>query len=92
MEKKKSLSYEEKTKIKRTALEKLDLLIKAELDRLRSISDNEKSLSLFEIHFEDDHFTEDEIKEIKRNIDQLNNNDVKEKVKDIKRTLKIRGL
>ena len=64
-------TYAEKLKIKRTALEKLDELIQAELDRLYDNSPNESIIEQFHLVIPKDRFKEEELKCIQRNIAQL---------------------
>ncbi len=68
----KQLSTVERNEIKKSALSKLDLLIEAELNRLYVISPNKINLNGFEINVGDKYFTDEELNEIQRNIDQLN--------------------
>ncbi|MBQ4398974.1 MAG: hypothetical protein II829_05245 [Bacteroidales bacterium] len=68
----KQLSTVERNEIKKSALSKLDLLIEAELNRLYVISPNKINLNGFEINVGDKYFTDEELNEIQRSIDQLN--------------------
>ena len=68
MEMKKSCTYEERRNIKRKALDKLDLLIEAELNRLYKISPNKLNLDNFEICIDGDYFSDLELEEISSNI------------------------
>lgn len=70
----KQLSTFERNEIKRSALKKLDLLIETELKRLYAISPNKINLNGFQINNNvgDKYFTDEELNEIQRNIDQLN--------------------
>ena len=63
----------EQTIIKRQALEKLDKLIQAELDRLFALSSRNAIYEQFELVIPDDYFTEDEKKLLSPNIRQLEN-------------------
>lgn len=63
----------EKTRIKRQALEKLDKLVQAELDRLFALSSRKAIYEQFELVIPDNYFTEEEIKLISPNIIQLQN-------------------
>lgn len=91
MEAKNTISYEERTNTKRKALDKLDLLIEAELKRLYAISPNEPNLDAFEICITTDSFSDIELYEISGNIanlKKLSSNDVKER-EEAKKFLKI---
>lgn len=68
----KQLSTVERNEIKKSALNKLDLLIEVELKRLYAISPNKINLNGFDINVGDKYFTDEELNEIQRNIDQLN--------------------
>ena len=63
-----NLSTFEKTRAKREALDKLDLLIEAELKRLYGISPDEPILEKFEVCIDKHNFSAMELGEIKSNI------------------------
>lgn len=63
----------EQTIIKRQALEKLDKLIQAELDRLFALSSGKAIYEQFELNIPKGYFTEEEKEQISHNIQQLKN-------------------
>ena len=89
----------DKIKIKRKALDKLDILIQAELDRLFALSNKKSIYEQFELIIPDGHFTEEEKKLLSPNIRQLENikkNQTQTQLTDainfLKTTISSRGL
>lgn len=87
----------EKIEIKRRALEKLDILIQAELDRLSALSSRKAIYKKFELVIPDDYFTKEEKSLLSPNIRRLEN--IKKKqtqltdaIKFLKTTISSRGL
>lgn len=69
---KESKSYEELTQIKRLALDKLDMLIQSELQRLHDLSSEKPLLDDFKIVCPTDYFTVAEAKEVNKIIQCIN--------------------
>lgn len=66
------VSTYERNMFKRYALDKLDLLIEAELKRLYGISSDKPCFEHFQLNLGNGYFSQEELKEIKSNIKMFN--------------------
>ena len=76
----------ERNKIKRQALDKLDSLLEGEFQRLYALSHDKPLWDQFEICFGNDYFSQEELDELEVNIGQFNklsSSDVNEKKRAI---------